>query len=352
MDGMTKQAPLTVDHVADFYRRYPGETVTFYTRVRVRQAVPGFTLRVTVPAGLVVGDYQAPPEKGKAKALGDLPITSFENGARQLTWSVTEELQAGTSWEYRVQAQVAPTERDVTLESQAVATLQTTEAEMVSTGETVAIAVLAKGRYLCYLPALYQQDELMGRFLMLFESFWAPIEGQINTIPLYFDPKMSPPDFLPWLASWLNLVLDERLPEERQRRLIQSAASLYRKRGTKQGLLEYLEISTGARAQITEHRASDFRLGPEARLGPGIALGTGNWPHTFTVALRLPPVSSLAGNESERARRDSERRHTIETIIETEKPAHTTYTLHIETLPADGQAQAIETVSPSRRERR
>lgn len=329
--------PVTIDHVADFYRRYPGETVTFYTRIGVRQPVSGITLQVTVPAGLVVGDYQAPPEFGDAP-----PVVAFDDGRRHVIWNVAEELPAGTTWEYRVQAQVAPTQKDLTLESQALVTAPVTDSESASAEERVAIAVSATGRYVRHLPALYQADDFMGHFLALFESFWRPIEGQIDNLALYFDPKMTPPDFLPWLASWLNLALDERLSEERQRRLIQSAVSLYRKRGTKQGLQEYLEIYTGVQAQITEHRAKDFRLGPEARLGPGIALGTGNQPHAFTVALRLPPIASPTGDESERARQELERRRSIEAIIEAEKPAHTVYALRIEAPPTDEGTPASE----------
>jgi phage tail-like protein len=330
--------PVRIDHVADFYRRYPGDLVTFYTRIGVQQPVTGVTLQVSLPAGLVLGDYQAPP------GLGDrLPVVALDDGRRYLIWNVAKELPAGTTWEYRVQAQVAPTQHDLTLESRALVSVPGTDAEAE---EKVAVAVLAKGRYLNHLPALYQADEMMGRFLMLFESFWGPIEGQIDNEALYFDPRMTPPDFLPWLASWLNLVLDEHLPEKRQRRLIQSAVSLYRRRGSKQGLIDYLEIYTGGQADITEHRAKDFRLGPEARLGPGIALGKGNQPHAFTVALRLPSVTSRAGDENGRARQEAERRRTIEAIIEAEKPAHTVYILRIEALPGDTGAPGGEAIKP------
>jgi phage tail-like protein len=316
---------LAIDHVADFCRRYPGETVTFYTRVGVRQNLAGFALTVTIPAGLILGDYQALSGDG-----GALPVVGLDGGASRLTWNVAGELPAGTVWEFQVQAQVAPTGQDVTLESRAVVALRVAGAEMVSAGETATVAISAQGRYLRHLPALYQKDELMGRFLMLFESFWTPIERQVDNIYLYFDPRMTPTDFLPWLASWFHLALDERWPEARRRRLLQAALSLYRKRGTRQGLQECLEIYTGEKSQIVEHRAGDLRLGPDTRLGPGVALGRGNQPHKFTVKLRLPPIS---GDENERARRESERRRAIEAIIEEQKPAHTDYVLQIETLP-------------------
>lgn len=334
MSGMEIK-PLAVSHVADFYRRYPGETVTFYTRLNVQETLPDLTVRITLPPGLVLEAYRAPSHRGDALVLDDKyrALSAVEGGEGvggiSLVWRLAEEWPPG-SYEYQVTTRVVPTERDVTLESRAVATLGNSSEEPISAEETVAIVVSAKGRYLEYLPALYQRDELMGRLLMLFESFWAPIEGQIEALPFYFDSQMTPPDFLPWLASWLDLALDERWPEKRRRRLLRSATSLYRRRGTKRGLQEYLEIYTGEKARITEHRALSFRLGPEARLGPGIALGADNVPHTFTVTLCLPPAS-LSGDEEECARLALERRRMIEAIIEAEKPAHTRYNLCIET---------------------
>ena len=141
--------------------------------------------------------------------------------------------------------------------------------------ESVEILVVGKGRYMRYLPRIYQeQDELMGRFVMLFESFWAPIESQIDVMPLYFDPALTPLKLLPWLATWVDLALDDHWPEAKRRQLLKAAVGLYRKRGTRRGLQEYLEIYTGAQVQISEHGAHNFLLGPEARLGPGVALGT------------------------------------------------------------------------------
>jgi len=198
--------------------------------------------------------------------------------------------------------------------------LEVADDESARVTETVTVAVFAKGRYLRHLPALYERDELMGRFLMLFESFWDPIEGQIDQLPHYFDPRTAPPDLLPWLAAWLDLVLDERWPESKRRQLLQSAVHLYRRRGTRDGLVDYLEIYTGARPQIVEHRAENFVLGPEARLGQGIAIGRRNAPHTFTVKMELPTLPKAEAES---------RRRMIEQIIEAEKPAHTAYLLDL-----------------------
>ena len=353
----------TVSHVADWNRRRPGETVTFYTRVEVDRGrvtavpdaakasagppLPALTLEISLPKELILDNYRA---LGPAQVM---PRITTDDGAHHLIWTIGQEFAASGSFEYEVQASVAPAQHDLVLESRAEVLCRMPQADAtggspsaqvepasgtsdewsVLDEETATIAVSTSSEYLRYLPAIYQEDDLMGRFLMLFGSFWKPLECQINDLWLYFDPRLTPSEFLPWLASWLSLVLDESWPEEKQRQLIRSAIFLYRKRGTKQGLEEFLTIYTGVKPQIVEHRAHDLRLGPEARLGPGIALGKGNVAHTVTVTLRLPPTAVSSGHEEEQARKElvRQRRHKIEAIIEAEKPAHTSYTLQIET---------------------
>ena len=311
----------TVGHVADSCHRYPGEVITFFTRVEVRDPSSDLTLRVSLPEGLAPGDCRVSPTPLWG---GATPVVEVDGRTHTLVWSLDGELAAGTRYEYRVEARVPPTDRDVNLESRAVLTAENlgTLAE-----ETATVAVRATGKYLRYLPEIYEQDELMNRLLMFLESFWAPIETQIGSMHCYFDPDLASAGFLSYLASWLGLALDERLPEERQRQLLQSAVSLYRRRGTKQGLQDHLEIYTGGQAHITEYRAYDFCLGPEARLGPGIALGTQNVPYTFAVTLHLPPVEGEDADEV--ARKEDGRRRMIERIIEAEKPAHTACALEL-----------------------
>lgn len=321
-----------VDHVVDVYRRYPGEPVEFYTRVTLGAPSTGYTLRVQVPEGLTLEDYAGPPVYGDTQ-----PYVEVDEAGQYVLWELDASLPAGTRHEYRTLAIVAPVEARETLCSEArVAVRAEGEAAPLRARESVCVAVQAKAAYVEHLPSIYEQDDLMNRFLMLFESFWRPIEQQIDQISYYVDAKFTPVSLLPWLASWVNLTLDERWPEARRRKLLLSAVRLYRKRGTRAGLRESLEIYTGSTPEIVEHRAHNLRLGPEARLGPGIALGTGNVPHTFSVKLTLPPVT---GEDAEVVRRqEHERRRKIATIIDAEKPAHAAYTLEIETRPESAEA--------------
>jgi len=319
-------APLLVSHVASHYRRYPGETVTLFTRVEALAVGQGFAAQISVPAGLHLGDYRAAPSHGD-----NAPDLVVADNARFLRWSVARRVAVGEVFEYELDGVVPATLVDLNLESQAIVSPAGPD-DAGAVIESVEILVPAKGSYLQHMPRVYQeQDELMGRFLMLFESFWRPIEAQIDNLPYYFDPEFTPTELLPWLATWVDLTLDERWPEEKRRRLLSSAVALYRKRGTRRGLQEYLEIYTGASVQISEHGANNFRLGSQSRLGLGVALGTLNMPHTFTVTAFLP--AAAAGlSTAEQARLETERRRMIETIVEAEKPAHTSYNLRLESV--------------------
>lgn len=317
-------AGLAVSHVPNRFRCYIGESLTLYTRVEAHDSLAGFRLQISLPPEITLGEYSASANHG---GLPDLVTT---DDLRYMVWRVDRTVDAGERFEYELHAVVNHAPADFTLESTALV-MAGSNGTQRQTSETVQIAVRAKSQYLRHLPALFYDDELMGRFLMIFESFWQPIERQIDGIHYYFDPKMTPSGFVPWLATWTDLTLDDRWTEAQQRRLLGSAARLFRMRGTKQGLLEYLEIYTGRRATLTEHRANNLRLGKEARFGPSIALGRDNKPHSFTVTLRLPPIALAEGeDETARKRKEQDRRRTIESIVESEKPAHTSYTLIVE----------------------
>lgn len=137
--------------------------------------------------------------------------------------------------------------------------------------------------YLRYLPPAYREEPVsaafLERFLALFETIFHGLDREIDHLHQYFDPRHSPAQFLRWLASWINLSIDDDLPEERVRRLVERAPELYRRKGTAAALTEFLEIYTGGRVMLTEHARglSPFVLGSaNLRLGRGtILLGSG-----------------------------------------------------------------------------
>lgn len=303
---------LALDCVAASGRYYPGDTVTLY--VRADQA-HGYRLRIVLPEGLSLASYRVPEPM-----VGRVPHTGY--GKDVLEWNLSDDLER---WELELDVAVLPTVGRLMLAT--VAQLLPSEVEEVTAEAWATVHVEPKSRYLRYLPALYANDDFMGRFLMLFESFWNPVDTQIGALANYFDPAMTPPQLLGWLGSWLNVDLNGHLPENRQRLLIQRAARLYRQRGTKGGLAAMLELWTGASVAIIEHRSDNLRLGKNMRLGRGVALGRRNAPHSFTVRVCLP--NEAGESQAEHLERHERLRPMVEQLIQAEKPAHTTYTIDL-----------------------
>lgn len=175
--------------------------------------------------------------------------------------------------------------------------------------------VRTESSYLKYLPALYRDDEFMGQFLLIFESIIKPLENTVNNLAMYFDPLLTPEPLLQWLAFWVDLALDTTWPVERRRDLVKSAAELYRWRGTKRGLAEYLKIYTGSVPEIREY-IPGMSLDQETKLGINTQLGSSGEGYHFTVILETNGDSEINID-------------TVRAIIEAQKPAHTVYTLQI-----------------------
>ena len=206
------------------------------------------------------------------------------------------------------------------------ATLLNKDTEPVHT-EELNVAVIGKGAYLHYLPEIYESDDFTSRFLMLFESFWKPITRQVDKVEMYFDPLLTPSEFLPWLASWLGLPIDNHLPIERNRLLIQNAMQISQCRGTVAALKKYLEIYTAGQVEIAERRAKNFVLG-DASLGVVVALGKKNSPNSVSIKLSIP------NEELERTKYSPEMyQRKINEIVRTQIPAHVTFELNCEFIP-------------------
>jgi len=160
-----------------------------------------------------------------------------------------------------------------------------------------------------------QMAPFFARFLRGFDDTLEPLERLLPVLHRYFGAYSTPGDFLPWLACWVALALNENWSEMRRRRLIAEAVELYRWRGTRKGLARYLEIYAGARPEINDQPFRGWRLGADALLGQNTVLGDVA-DHTFVITLAVPDPAAV----NEQIVRD---------IIDSEKPAHTGYSLRI-----------------------
>jgi len=132
--------------------------------------------------------------------------------------------------------------------------------------------------WLRYLPALYQRSQNGGAFLerslALFESLLEDEETLIEDLPRLFNPWAAPNDnpprsWLDWLAGWLAFELDEAWGEAQRRQGLAEAFAIYSRRGTVDGLRDFIALYTGARARIEEpvRCASLWSLGETSVLG-------------------------------------------------------------------------------------
>ncbi len=108
-----------------------------------------------------------------------------------------------------------------------------------------------------YLPMVYQEDaassEFLDRFLAIFETFFSGFEEEITSIPRYFDIEAMDGDFLRWLSTWVGIPADLDWDEEILRRYLKNSPEIYRKRGTRQGLENIIEVFTGQKPFIVEY---------------------------------------------------------------------------------------------------
>lgn len=133
--------------------------------------------------------------------------------------------------------------------------------------------------YLTYLPAVYARrddDDPSGavfaeRFLAIFESRLTRIESRFELVARMLDPFAATDDWLDFVASWFDLVLDPSWPRVRRASLLAQIFELYKIRGTVEGVLRFVELYTGHRPALIE----GFQLRPRAGhvLGCSGALG-------------------------------------------------------------------------------
>ncbi len=212
-------------------------------------------------------------------------------------------------------------------------------------GDPIAIAgpmirslrvVLPRLSLLRYLPQVYSRRDdddptgalFLERLLALPESRLTAIEARYEEVARQLNPEASTPEWLRFLAAWYGLVFDPSWPLARRRELVINAHELFAKRGTLEGIRRYLEIYLGTSPSIVEgfqwRAAPPTVLGGERVLGQSALGGTlvherSGLPHHFSIWVFGDNETGCGETTANAAR----------AIIESSKPAHTTYDLHV-----------------------
>ena len=204
------------------------------------------------------------------------------------------------------------------------------------------------GELMQYLPAVFHEDPNLDDYLRAFEQILVgasdphlrSLEATIAGISNYFNPKEAPEEFLPWLAGWMAFGMRADLTVHLQREFLAKVISLYKKRGTMEGLRKLLKIFTGAEPTILEgddlankdhpawgywNTAEGYQKWAGVKAdGTPDTKGDGRPEHAFGVLLSFMDEKGGADRSApEIARKEA----IAYALIEREKPAHTMFYL-------------------------
>ncbi len=158
-----------------------------------------------------------------------------------------------------------------------------------------------RSSYLQYLPPVLWENGVtssafdLGAMLKIFEKIltgiddsipiqhdtrrYQSIQKMIDDLPELFSPWYTPSEFLAWLASWVALELPTTgiWDDYQQRKAIAQIVQVYRQRGLKAGLNQYLDLYTLSAKQprvvIDDSNALLFAWPAKNRLAPIYASG-------------------------------------------------------------------------------
>jgi phage tail-like protein len=190
-----------------------------------------------------------------------------------------------------------------------------------------------------YLPALYGEDAapygFLDRFLANFEGFYTTLEERIEHTHAILDARTVPAADLPWLAAWFGMALDPQWSPAQSRFLIRFVDTFYRWRGTIPGLVATLRLYLGPGVDQSVFDPVCPGVGTVRVVEKFLTRDTGG-------ALYGDPSAPLVGaTEADRvtatahrfdvlvpASLSADQLAMVTKIIDTNKPAHTSYNVH------------------------
>ena len=167
--------------------------------------------------------------------------------------------------------------------------------------------------YVEHLPAYYQENqETLNPYLSIFQNLMDGFEEQIEKSHLkMLDPLCCDEEYLGWLSSLLGIARDYRWPEEKWRKFLDEAPTLYAGLGTKASMVRAIELYYGEEPEIKD----DYGVSADESETCDSCKGNNENCWFFCVSLHEKKIDN---------QRDAE---VIASIIEAFKPAHTSYKL-------------------------
>jgi phage tail-like protein len=208
--------------------------------------------------------------------------------------------------------------------------------------ETEVVLRVSRQSLMRFLPRIFQQTEMEGggtflrSFLNIIQHVYDSYSTRLSRIHELYDPRTTDAEFLPWLGSWLAIGLNPDWTELQRRQMLLAATQLFPIRGTARAVAEFVRIYVGANVVIEENSwpFKGFRIGVHSTIGEDtVILPPMNLNHCFVVRLDKP-VTRVPDQEIIK----------IHQIIQSQKPAHTSYFLAFSDEEASGVMGTFMTI--------
>lgn len=164
-----------------------------------------------------------------------------------------------------------------------------------------------KETWMKYLPAVYGKDKtgasFTERYLGIFQSFYDDMDQAIRRSARLMSLEDASTEWLQEVAEWLQIRDVYIWPEEKLRRLLKMAVSLFRRSGTVGGMLEFIRLFTGETPLLVECGLLDGEDERSASL-------YGNDPNQFILMIRECYLTSVSDYRA------------MQSIVEKMKPAN------------------------------
>lgn len=103
------------------------------------------------------------------------------------------------------------------------------------------------------MPVGMLDSEFFVQFLSLFQELGTSLLEGADNIENVVDPTVAPDAMVRWMGSWIGVdSVDPSLPVELQRMIVRSSARTMSWRGTRAGLEQFLEMTSGGPAQVVD----------------------------------------------------------------------------------------------------
>lgn len=106
---------------------------------------------------------------------------------------------------------------------------------------------------LAQLPMGMLEDDFFCRFVRIFQEVSGTYLDNLDSLDHLVDPSVAPTPFVPYLGSWLGVrSIDPSLDDRRQRQIVMAASTQLAWRGTRRGLVQFLELICDGPVEVTE----------------------------------------------------------------------------------------------------